>query len=123
MVTTAKALPAPSIMPALRDLYDSHLGAGAVEPLGEVVTDPAYTANPKDWQLPLRALGANSWFRLHRKNQSGVHHAGDHLFIDGRPCCPCAVYALEYRLFPPIPTREPRELSTSFGQPAGHDSK
>ena len=53
VVTTAKALPAPSIMPALRDLYDSRLGSGVLKPLGDVVADPAYSANPKDWQLPL----------------------------------------------------------------------
>jgi hypothetical protein len=103
VVTTAKALPAPSIMPAMRDLYDARLAAGQTKPLGDVVADPAYSANPADWQLPLRAMGASSWFRLHRTNQGGFRTYGDHLFVDGRPCCPCAGYALEHRSFPTYP--------------------
>ncbi|MGO8824352.1 MAG: hypothetical protein ACLQU9_03840 [Acidimicrobiales bacterium] len=103
VVTTAKALPAPSIMPAMRDLYDARLGTGVTKPLGDVVADPAYSANPADWQLPLRAMGASSWFRLHRTNQGGFRSFVDHLFVDGRPCCPCAAYALEHRSFPTFP--------------------
>jgi hypothetical protein len=103
VVTTAKALPAPSIMPALRNLYDVGLGAGIAKPLGDVVADPAYSANPTDWQLPLRAMGANSWFRLHRTNQGGFRTVGGHLFVDGRPCCSCAIYALEHQDFPSFP--------------------
>lgn len=101
-LTTAPALPAPSIMPVLRDLHDARDAAG-VQPLGDVVADGVYSANPNDWQLPLRAMGGTSWFRLHRTNQGGLRVRGRQLFIDGRPCCDCAVYALEPRAFPVWP--------------------
>lgn len=100
-VTTAKALPAPSITPVLRAVHDRRSAAG--EPMGDITADGVYSANAVDWQLPLRALGATPWFKLHKTNQAGIRPVRDHLFVDGRPVCPCAAYAIEHRDFPTFP--------------------
>jgi hypothetical protein len=111
-VTTAKALPAPAIMPVLRELFDVRTAVLAAtdgssnegaRPLATVVADPAYSANVEDWQLPLRAMGANPIFRLHRTNQGGMWEERGTLFIDGYPCCPCAAHALVHEDFPTFP--------------------
>jgi hypothetical protein len=116
-LTTAKALPAPAIIPPLRELHDVRAAqiataSGAersgtqnpdVRALGDVVADPAYSANIWDWQLPLRALGANPIFRLHRTNQAGRIEQSGTLFIDGRPVCPCAAHAVPHMDFPKFP--------------------
>lgn len=101
-VTTAKALPAPALMPMIAELAQVRADQGLG--LGNVVADPAYSADPGDWQLPLRALGATPWFRLHRTNQAGLRSApSGHLFVDGRPTCACAVHGLDHQHFPPWP--------------------
>ena len=55
------------------------------------------------WRLERGLALALDRFRLHRTNQGGFRTYGDHLFVDGRPCCPCAAYALEHRSFPTYP--------------------
>jgi len=100
-LTTAKALPAPSITPVLRAVYNRR--SAADQPMGDIVADGVYSANVADWQLPLRAMGATPWFKLHKRNQAGIRPVRDCLFIDGRPVCPCAAYAIEHRDFPIFP--------------------
>jgi hypothetical protein len=123
VVTTAKALPAPSIMPAMRDLYDVRLAAGQTTPLGDVVADPAYSANPADWQLPLRAMGATSCSACTAPTKG----ASAPLVTNSWSMADLAVPARPMRsstaISRPTPTPEPISPSTNSGRRGGPASR
>ena len=101
-VTPASALPAPATTPLLRLLHDTRSGAG-LRPLGDVVADPAYSANTTHWELPIRALGGSAIYRLHATNQAGRRQVRGHTFIDGRPYCSCIPDTLADVAYPKFP--------------------
>lgn len=100
-VTPAPALPALAALPLLEQLRDYN-GTGQ---LGSVVADPAYSANPRDWQHPIRALSGSPIFRLHRTNQAGRRYFDGVTFVDGRPYCSCISDELADIPFPRFPHR------------------
>ena len=110
-VTPAPALPAPAAMSLLRSLArrrsDEHQGTD----LGDVVADPAYSANPADWQLEIRSVGGSPVFRLHRQNQAGRQIHQGVTFVDGRPYCPCIPDGLAEIPFPRFPARRSQLLA------------
>lgn len=92
----------------LDDAVVAEVDAGRSQYLGDISADPAYGMMPERWQLPLRALGANCLFRLHKGNQSGSRWrdvgtgktAELVLFEDGSPICGCGPDALRNRKYP-----------------------
>jgi hypothetical protein len=105
-VTPAPGLPATAAMPLVQEIQVSREKRGCHRPLGQVVADPAYTANPADWQLPIRDLGGSPVFRLHRTNQAGRNLHQGVTFVDGRPYCPCIPDELAEIAFPRFPARK-----------------
>jgi len=103
-VTPAPALPATAALPLLSLVHIAR--SDHRQPLGDVVADPAYSANPGDWQHPIRELGASPIFRLHRTNQAGRRLLGGVTFVDGRPYCPCIPDELAELSFPRFPARK-----------------
>ena len=104
-VTPAPALPAPAAFPLVSRIHERRATLRESAELGDVVADPAYSANPADWQLPLRDLGASPIFRLHRQNQAGRRTNGGVSFVDGRPYCSCIPDSLAEIPFPRFPAR------------------
>jgi hypothetical protein len=102
-VAPAPALPAPVVMPLLELLYEKRKGAPGGRPIGDVVADPAYSAKPTAWQLPIRHLGGSPVFRLHRQNQAGRQLRAGVSFVDGRPYCSCIPDELADIAFPHFP--------------------
>ena len=103
VVTTAKACPHPRS--CRRCAISTTPVSGRARPIPSAMwslTPPTARTRPTG-SCHCRAMGASSWFRLHRTNQGGFRSFGDQLFVDGRPCCPCAAYALEHRSFPTFP--------------------
>jgi len=105
-VTPAPGLPATAAFGLLQEIQMSREHRGCHRPLGRVVADPAYSANPNDWQLPIRALGGSPIFRLHRTNQAGRRLHQGVTFVDGRPYCPCVPDELAELPFPRFPARK-----------------
>ncbi|MHB1988276.1 MAG: hypothetical protein ACYCSF_09860 [Acidimicrobiales bacterium] len=103
-VTPAPALPAPAVIPLLEMLHDKRKDAPGGRPIGDVVADPAYSANPVNWQLPIRHLGGSPIFRLHRQNQAGRDLHQGVTFVDGRPYCSCIPDELADIAFPHFPS-------------------
>lgn len=104
-VTPAPALPALAALPLLEQLRDTSAGRGIDNPIGDVVADPAYSANPRDWQHPIRQLAGSPIFRLHRTNQAGRRYFDRVTFVDGRPYCSCITDELADVAFPRFPYR------------------
>jgi hypothetical protein len=105
-VTPAPALPAKAATPLLELLVTSRKQELALSPLGDVVADLAYSANPKDWQLPIRHMGGSPIFRLHRHNQAGRDIHQGVTFVDGRPYCSCIPDELAEIPFPRFPAKK-----------------
>lgn len=104
-VTPAPALPSLAALPLLEQLRQMRTERGANKPLGSVVADPAYSANPRDWQQPIRQLAGSPIFRLHRTNQAGRRFFDGLTFVDGRPYCSCIPDDLAEIPFPRYPHR------------------
>ncbi len=105
-VTPAPGLPSAAAMPLVEQIRTARQVQGCARELGDVVADPAYSANPKDWQLPIRDLGGSPIFRLHRTNQAGRQLHQGVTFVDGRPYCPCIPDELAELPFPRFPARK-----------------
>ncbi len=105
-VTPAPGLPSVAALPLLEQIHDARELRGCQRALGDVVADPAYSANPNDWQLPIRDLGGSPIFRLHRTNQAGRQLHQGVTFVDGRPYCPCIPDELAELPFPRFPARK-----------------
>ncbi len=105
-VTPAPGLPSVAALPLLEQIHAAREVQGCARALGDVVADPAYSANPKDWQLPIRDLGGSPIFRLHRTNQAGRQLHQGVTFVDGRPYCPCIPDELAEMPFPRFPARK-----------------
>ena len=116
VITHATANPAATALPMFRRLHDDRdaddavattILSGSARVLGDVSADLGFTMmKPADWHLPLRALGANPIFRLHRTNQAGrraIHRNVE--FIDGEPTCSCLPDDLAELHFPAFPSR------------------
>ena len=103
-VTPAPALPAVAALPLVAQVHERRAAERQAR-LGDVVADPAYSANPADWQLALRDLGASPIFRLHRQNQAGRRTRGGVSLVDGRPYCSCIPDSLAEIPFPRFPSR------------------
>jgi hypothetical protein len=101
-LTAVTADPARSLLPVIAQLAHDRandptlkagIAAGTARKLGDIGTDCGYSqANPRNWHLPIRALGGNPIYRLHSQNQAGIHNRHPKVpFCDGEPVCECCI--------------------------------